>query len=136
MRYSIRQLCIAITCLMASISMIVPASDGLFYCFPMQRIMIEDCCGEDDTHSEQATLTHPQCCEKLDMMDVDTPPTVDSPSVAHSHWLVRWTPPPQVVFEDSIRLVERTILRARGPPLRGPPTPRISLFIQNQSLLI
>ena len=136
MHSQLRQLCIAISCLMATISMIVPASDGLFYCFPMQRIMIEDCCGEDETHSEQATLTHPQCCEKLDMIDVDTPPAVDAPSIVQSHWLVSWSPPPPLVIEDSIRLVERAILRARGPPHRGPPPPRTSIFIQNQSLLI
>ena len=136
MHSSLRQIWIAISCLMATIAMILPSSDGLFYCFPMQRIMIEDCCGEDETHSEQAILTHPQCCEKLDTMDVDTPPTVDAPNIVQSHWLVSLTPPKPLVFEDSIRPVERAILRARGPPHRGPPPPKTSIFIQNQSLLI
>ena len=136
MHSSLRQIWIAISCLMATIAMILPSSDGLFYCFPMQRIMIEDCCGEDETHSEQATLTHPQCCEKLDMVDVDTPPSVDAPNIFQSHWLVSWGPPPPFAIESAFRPVERTIFRARGPPHRGPPPPSAPLFLQNQSLLI
>ena len=136
MRSSIRQFCIAISCLMATISMIVPASDGLFYCFPMQRIMIEDCCGEDEEHHQQATLTHPQCCEKLDMLDVDVPVSVDAPNVAPTHWLVKWRSPLSLSPVKTVHFVYRDTPRARGPPERGPPAPNAPLFIQHQSLLI
>ena len=136
MRTSIRQFCIALCCLAAAVAMILPASDGLFYCFPMQRIMIEDCCGEDEEKHETPILTHAQCCEKMDALDVDTPISSAVPALIDGvfHPIAMSAPRPYLLDKYTGAVLGHP--RVRGPPERGPPRFKRSLFIRHQALLI
>jgi hypothetical protein len=137
MKSSFRTFCIALCCFMATVAMALPASDGLFYCFPMQRVMIEDCCGEDTEEHSVPVLTHAQCCEKMDAFDVDTPVSSATPAISSdvSHGLVlkRILSASELIDTKWNYSTETT---ARGPPPRGPPHQKGALFLRNQTLLI
>jgi hypothetical protein len=73
-----KTIAIAMCCLFASIAMVTPSADGLFYCFPMERMMIDDCCSDDHSTQESPEFAPPQCCEKISLSSENVPP---SPSV-------------------------------------------------------
>lgn len=122
--------------MLAALSMALPASDGLFYCFPMQRIMIEDCCdGDTETH-ETPILTHAQCCEKMDALDVDTPVSVATAEIVSVDVSLFCRLVADVVFSSEKLDFVWESNRARGPPSRGPPASGRPIFLKHRVLLI
>lgn len=114
-----KTIAIAICCLCASIAMVTPSADGLFYCFPMERIMIDDCCGDDHSTQESPEFTPPQCCEKISLNSENIPlnPSVFTFDKEEGE-------PELNLFrqDDQVEIIGFTSLRNK-PSARGSPHP-------------
>jgi len=112
-------------------SLIFPAATSISYCYPMQEIMLVQCC--DEVHEDHGlAFVNPDCCDEIkfpvSQKDTSKPSFFPALKVSQQGYVVperNW-----VVVND---VLKKKILPtgARGPPPDGPP-----LYISNCSYLI
>ena len=119
--------------LILAITLIIPQSQSVSFCNPMDQVMFQDCCHSQEVELEegQDSVSGPDCCDEITLPDLekDTLPSLHVPVWVTSSTLVAIPVVEWVVVADFEEEVSN--ISVRGPPLNSVP-----IFTRNCSYLI
>ena len=124
--------------LFMSCVLLLPAQQVISYCYPMERVMIVDCCAEEAKHHhaehvDAQSLKNRVCCSDLSLGEPDTRQMIDSPELLDGFlgdvaWLKTTLEPEQIIEINKVNFVQPLSFL---PLARGPPP-----YLRNRALLL